>query len=267
MCPGNETDAYKQQIQSLMASNAPVDGIGAQGHFGAVIDPLMTETRLDSLAELGLPIWITEYDSVNEDESIRADNLETLYRLAFSKPAVEGVLMWGFWAGSHWRGSNAAIVNLDWTLNAAGQRYRSLMDEWTTRTNGTSGAGGAFDFRGVHGATRSRSHRRAGSPRWRTFSLDPGEGTSELTLVLDAPVFAGPASNPDPADGASASPPARAWAGRRVRAPPRTGFSSAEFQRGGQRDDQLAGVQGHPGDHQLQPRHAGFQRPVLLACG
>jgi len=78
----NETDAYKQQIQSLLASNAPVHGIGAQGHFGDVIDPLVTETRLESLAELGLPIWITEYDSVNADASIRADNLETLYRLA-----------------------------------------------------------------------------------------------------------------------------------------------------------------------------------------
>ncbi len=198
----NETDTYKQQIQSLLASNAPVHGIGAQGHFGDVIDPLVTETRLDSLAELGMPIWITEYDSVNENESIRADNLETLYRLAFSKPAVEGVLMWGFWAGSHWRGSNAAIVNLDWTLNAAGQRYRSLLDEWTTRTNGTSGAGGVFDFRGVHGSYQVTITPPGGLPVLRTFSLEPGDGTSVLTLVLDAPVFAGQASNPNPANGA-----------------------------------------------------------------
>ena len=107
---GNETDAYKHQIQALIASNAPVGGIGAQGHFGATVDPFLTEVRLDSLAELGLPIWITEYDSVNSDETARADNLETLYRIAFSKPAVDGILMWGFWAGSHWLGSNAAIV-------------------------------------------------------------------------------------------------------------------------------------------------------------
>jgi len=124
---GNETDAYKQQILGLIASNAPVDGIGAQGHFGSTVNPLLTEARLDSLAELGLPIWITEYDSVNADQNVRAGNLEMLYRIAFSKTAVDGILMWGFWAGSHWLGSNAAIVNLNWTLNAAGQRYQSLL--------------------------------------------------------------------------------------------------------------------------------------------
>jgi hypothetical protein len=50
--------------------------------------------------KLGLPIWITGYDSFNPDENIRADNLETSCRFAFSKQSVEGVLMWGFWAGS-----------------------------------------------------------------------------------------------------------------------------------------------------------------------
>jgi endo-1,4-beta-xylanase len=179
----NETEAYKQQILALLASNAPVAGIGAQGHFGETIDPLTTEARLDSLAELGLPIWITEYDSENADANVRADNLEKLYRVAFSKAAVEGVLMWGFWAGSHWRGSNAAIANLDWTLNAAGQRYQSLLAEWTTRTNGTSGADGAFDFRGFHGNYDVTLTPPGGPPTLRRITLDPGAGTSLVTLV------------------------------------------------------------------------------------
>lgn len=180
---GNETDAYKQQILSLIASNAPVGGIGAQGHFGATINPLLTETRLDSLAELGLPLWITEYDSVNADEVARADNLEMLYRIAFSKQAVDGVLMWGFWAGSHWLGSNAAIVNLDWTLNAAGTRYKSLLAEWTTVTNGASGAGGAYDFRGFHGSYDITITPPGGLPTLRRITLDPGAGTNVVTLI------------------------------------------------------------------------------------
>ena len=180
---GNETDAYKQQILALIASNAPVGGIGAQGHFGATVNPQLTETRLDSLAELGLPIWITEYDSVNSNETIRADNLETLYRIAFSKQAVDGVLMWGFWAGSHWLGSNAAIVNLNWTLNAAGTRYQSLLAEWTTITNGTSRAGGAFDFRGFHGSYDITITPPGGLPTLRRITLDPGAGTNFVTLI------------------------------------------------------------------------------------
>jgi endo-1,4-beta-xylanase len=180
---GNETAAYKQQIQALLASNAPVDGIGAQGHFDAVVDPQTTEARLDSLAELGLPIWITEYDSLNEDEQVRADNLEKLYRIAFSKPAVEGVLMWGFWAGSHWRGSNAAIVNLDWTINAAGKRYQALLAEWTTITNGLTGPVGRYGFRGFHGSYDVTLTPPGGQPTLRRVKVDPGAGTNQFTLV------------------------------------------------------------------------------------
>jgi GH35 family endo-1,4-beta-xylanase len=198
---GNETEAYKQQIQSLLASNAPVQAIGAQGHFGATIDPVSTESRLDSLSQLGLPIWITEYDSLNSDENVRANNLETLYRMAFSKTNVEGILMWGFWAGSHWRGSNAAIVNLNWTLNEAGRRYQSLLAEWTTRTNGTTAADGSLGFRGFQGNYDVTITPPGGLPTLRRFTLDPGAGTSTVTLIahssgaqplLHGPRFAAP---------------------------------------------------------------------------
>ena len=183
---GNETDAYKQQIQSLLASNAPVQAIGAQGHFGSTVDPSSTESRIESLAQLNLPIWITEYDSANSDESIRADNLETLYRLCFSKPSVDGVVMWGFWAGSHWRGSNAAIVNLDWTLNEAGRRYQALLTEWTTRTNGATDPAGVFAFRGFHGAYDVTVTLPGSQPTLRRITLDPGSGTSTNVLIVNA---------------------------------------------------------------------------------
>lgn len=182
---GNETDAYKLQIQSLLASNAPVQAIGAQGHFGSTVDPASTESRIDSLAELNLPIWITEYDSANSDEFIRADNLEKLYRIAFSKSSVDGVLMWGFWAGSHWRGSNAAIVNLNWTLNEAGRRYQALLAEWTTRTNGATDSVGVFAFRGFHGAHDVTVTLPGRQPTLRRITLDPGTGTSTNVLVIN----------------------------------------------------------------------------------
>ena len=180
---GNETDAYKQQIQNLLASNAPVQGIGAQGHFGATVDPASTEARIDSLGQLGLPLWFTEYDSVNADENIRADNLETLYRMSFSKTNVQGILMWGFWAGSHWRGSNAAIVNLNWTLNEAGRRYQSLLAEWTTGTNGVTDTGGGFGFRGFHGSYDITITPPGGQPTLRRITVDPGTGTNIVMLI------------------------------------------------------------------------------------
>jgi len=180
---GNETEAYRAQILALLAAGTPVQGVGAQGHFGAVVNPALTSERLDRLAELGLPLWITEYDSENADENVRAENLEKVYRIAFSKPAVAGILMWGFWAGSHWRGSNAAIVNLDWTLNAAGRRYQALLAEWTTRTNGVADSGGAWGFRGVHGDYEVVLTPSGGQPTRRRFTLVPGAGPQVVTLI------------------------------------------------------------------------------------
>jgi endo-1,4-beta-xylanase len=180
----NETEAYKQQIQNLLASNAPVQGIGSQCHYGSTVDPAVSEGRLDSLSQLGLPIWISEYDSLNSDENVRANNLENLYRLAFSKTNVQGIMMWGFWAGSHWRGSNAAIVNLNWTLNEAGRRYQSLLSEWTTRTNGVTDGGGTYAFRGFQGRYDITVTPPGGQPTLRRITLDPGTGTSVATLII-----------------------------------------------------------------------------------
>jgi len=79
------------------ANGAEIDGIGVQGHFDEDVEPLVVKARLDNLATLGIPIWVTEYDSKTPDVNKRAENLENLYRIAFSHPAVEGIIMWGFW--------------------------------------------------------------------------------------------------------------------------------------------------------------------------
>ena len=88
--PG-EVANYKSQIIDLISAGAMIDGIGVQGHFGGNVDPLSVKLQLDSLATLGLPIVITEYDSDTTDVQARADNLEALYRIGFAHPAVEGV--------------------------------------------------------------------------------------------------------------------------------------------------------------------------------
>ena len=95
---GNDTDAYKAEIQWLISQGATINGIGVQGHFSGSIKPKDVEARLNSLGQLGLPIWITEFDTVNAKSNKRADQMEDLYREAFSNPYVNGILMWGFWA-------------------------------------------------------------------------------------------------------------------------------------------------------------------------
>ncbi|MFZ5987276.1 MAG: endo-1,4-beta-xylanase [Bacillota bacterium] len=183
-----EGDAYIDQIKWLQANGAPIDGIGVQGHFDLAVDPVAVKIKLDNLATLGLPIWVTEYDSKTPDEFKRADNLENLYRLAFSHPSVEGIMMWGFWAGNHWRGQEAAIVNQDWTINAAGKRYDALLKEWTTNAVGTTNSSGVFGFRGFHGTYEVTLTVPGQTPIVKTIELEPGTGASQYIFGLDGSV-------------------------------------------------------------------------------
>jgi len=182
---GNETEAYKAQIQDLIDNNAPVQGIGAQCHMGGdTVEPLTVYSRLESLAEMNLPIWCTEYDFAAADVNVRADGLEKFYRTAFSHPSVEGILMWGFWQNSHWR-DDCYIVNADWTLNEAGRRFEALMNEWTTNDANTSDSDGRVNFKGFHGSYEIILTVPGVTTQTNTIELEPGQTTEEFTLVLD----------------------------------------------------------------------------------
>ena len=61
-------------------------------------------------------------------------------------------MLWGFGEKTHWLGADAALMNADGTLNAAGQRIsRLLREEWTTRGTTASGTDGRLAFRGFFG--------------------------------------------------------------------------------------------------------------------
>jgi endo-1,4-beta-xylanase len=161
-----------------------VHGIGAQGHFGDTISPYTIYIRIDSLAQMGLPIWITEFDFQQPDVNLRADGLEALYRTAFSHPSVEGILGWGFWENSFWK-EDCFIVDANWVLNEAGSRYESLINEWTTNDANTTNRAGDVNFRGFHGTYEVTLTVAGAPPEVKTIELEPGQTPAEFTLTMD----------------------------------------------------------------------------------
>lgn len=151
---GTLTEAYLRQIEELRAAGAPIGGIGVQGHYNQQpLDPFVLRAKLDRLAQAGLPVRITEYDYVRTGASDleRADALEAMYRVSFSHPSVEAVSLWGFWAGRHWRGPQAALVDLNWVQNAVGDRLDALLSEWWTAETAQTNAEGVAVVRAFHG--------------------------------------------------------------------------------------------------------------------
>jgi endo-1,4-beta-xylanase len=183
-----QTDEYVAHTRWLIDQGAPIDGVGVQGHIWAediLSKPHVLKERLDKVAALNLPIWISEFDVADDDEQSCADKLELVYRTAYSHPAVEGIVMWVVWAGNSWRGPTAGIAHRDWTLNEAGKRYEALMSEWSTKASGRSDAEGIFALRGFHGDYEVILASGQGQAVSRSVQVTPGPQAQTVTIHLD----------------------------------------------------------------------------------
>ncbi|NQV33617.1 MAG: endo-1,4-beta-xylanase [Phycisphaeraceae bacterium] len=182
-----QLDAYMAQIRRLIKQGAPIGGIGIQGHIwneDILATPHVLTERLDKLATLNLPIWITEFDVAREDASENADILELVYRTIYSHPAVEGITLWAFWSEVSWRGPRAALANKDWSLNAAGKRYEALMAEWSTHVTGTTDENGVLTCHAFPGDYAVTATSGQGMPVNTTTTLGSDTATHTVNMTL-----------------------------------------------------------------------------------
>jgi endo-1,4-beta-xylanase len=152
---GINAESYITQIRNFLASGIPIGGIGCQGHLGTSVKTVMSvehvQNTLDQLSQFSLPIKITECLFEGEDEQAQAEELQMIFPVYFAHPNVEAIIMWGFWAGSHWR-PHTAMWKKDWSITPQGQAYRELVfDKWWTQTAGKAGSDGTFKTRGFFG--------------------------------------------------------------------------------------------------------------------
>ncbi|XP_015885111.3 endo-1,4-beta-xylanase 1 [Ziziphus jujuba] len=173
-------EKYIQHILDLQEQGAPVGGIGIQGHIDSPVGPIVS-SALDKLGVLGLPIWFTELDVSSINEYIRAEDLEVMLREAFAHPAVDGVMLWGFWELFMSR-ENSHLVNAEGDVNEAGQKYLDLKREWLFHTHGHVDEDGEFTFRGFHG-TYYLDILTASKKVTKTFVVDKGD--TPLVVPID----------------------------------------------------------------------------------
>ena len=109
-----------------------LDGIGLQGHFGE--NPTAPEALWKILDRLysatGLPIKITEFDIESDNEEFQSAYTHDFYTAMFAHPAVDAIIIWGFWEGAIWKPS-AAMWRKDWTIKPNGRAMQRLVNnEW-----------------------------------------------------------------------------------------------------------------------------------------
>jgi endo-1,4-beta-xylanase len=68
-----------------------------------------------------------------EEEEQKSTDLVDYYRICFAHPAVEGILMWGFWEGANWI-PQSSLYKRDWSPTPAATAYQNLIFKtwWTT---------------------------------------------------------------------------------------------------------------------------------------
>jgi GH35 family endo-1,4-beta-xylanase len=174
---GQLTDRYVELVRGLIANGAPIHCLGVQSHVTPSLAPVDIRRRLDKMAVLGLPIYITEVSvysgwragqnvQVNTlTEQQQADYLDVLVTELFLHPAVHGIMFWGFWDGNHWI-KGAGFYRTDFTPKLSGRRLEDMLfNRWMTRLSFDSkhvlpllDDDGALLFEGFYGRYRYDIH-------------------------------------------------------------------------------------------------------------
>lgn len=153
---GDRLDDYATLIRDLLDQGVPIGGIGIQAHLEYPLNEERMQRALNTLAQFNLPIKLTEISVSLDSEAEQAETLRNIYRIAFAHPAVEEILLWGFWQGNHWR-PQAALYRQDFSPKPAAEAYRSLIfEEWWTEIQGQTNDEGHWSDRGFLGQYQIR---------------------------------------------------------------------------------------------------------------
>jgi endo-1,4-beta-xylanase len=157
---GNKLPEYMAQIRKFLSQGIPIAGIGAQGHLHAeTFDRQQLKNALDSLFLFHLPVRITEFNMPGqrsryyrdrtlsmtpEEEEKNAKEIVDYYTICFAHPAVEGILMWGFWAGANWI-PVSSLYRRDWSETPSAKAYSDLIfHKWWISDSGIVGKDGTY---------------------------------------------------------------------------------------------------------------------------
>lgn len=196
--PGPDARVVRDRVLELLAAGVPVDALGQQGHFapglvnvGVDVD-LSQRTRvddyavaLDTLAETGLPIHVTEVTFAAPDApEKRAAQAEAILRLWWGHPSVEQIVFWNFWNPLGPRSHlNLGIYGDDRQLTRHGEAIVSLLnDRWRTRTATVVDGRGVAEVRATFGLYVAEWETTSGPVHLR-FRVEPGSAPLDVIAV------------------------------------------------------------------------------------
>ncbi|KAF0918124.1 hypothetical protein E2562_022710 [Oryza meyeriana var. granulata] len=170
-----------KQITSGYPQNGAGMAIGLEGHFTAPVNIPYMRAALDTLAQAGVPVWLTEVDVAGGPS--QAYYLEEVLREAYAHPAVQGVILW-----AAWRPQGCYVMCLtdnEFNNLPQGDIVDQLITEWTTAPRaGTTDAEGFFQAELAHGEYKvTVTHPSLNTSVSQSVKVDLGSGSHYFIQV------------------------------------------------------------------------------------
>ncbi|KAA6301047.1 MAG: 4-beta-xylanase B [Candidatus Ordinivivax streblomastigis] len=211
----NAANNYKAII-NILKERGLVDGIGIQGHQFNMdgVSVATMNTVLTNLATTGLPIYVTELDISNANETTQRNLYQQKFPVLWEHPSIAGVTVWGYITGQTWK-ENTGLVSsgntdateklaMTWlkeymsgTDSQVPNQFLSVDATLKTLTVSAGTLSPAFDpetleYRIVAGADVSRidlspvaNHKKATILGARTKALKPGINTVTIQVTAE----------------------------------------------------------------------------------
>jgi|GEM_PF-930642 len=109
-----KSDAMYQMLADELAAGTPIDGVGFQMHFRSdFTDFNGVEDNLQRFANLGLDIYITEFDVAmfdGRDDQLQADIYKRVLEICLSQPRCKALQSWGYTDRYSWRSNYQPLM-------------------------------------------------------------------------------------------------------------------------------------------------------------
>jgi GH35 family endo-1,4-beta-xylanase len=122
-----DTNAFIQMATPAVNAGV-VDAIGAQAHGLEGQSLSSIQSKLNQVAALGLPIYITEYDVARTNDQEQLQIMQSQFPLFYNSPSVAGITLWGYVVGSTWVNGSGLIQSngtprpaMTWLMNYLGR--------------------------------------------------------------------------------------------------------------------------------------------------
>ena len=114
----NEVNWMVKLATAMKQANAPMDAIGCQAHDAWRIPTATVKANIDKLAATGYPIFITEYDIGEPDDTRQKNIMQEQFTMFWNHPKIVGITYWGYVVGATWR-SGTGLLNSNGTERPA----------------------------------------------------------------------------------------------------------------------------------------------------